>query len=155
MLSVKKRAATECNCLTIQQYDAFQQPRDQTNLPLMSLELRRKRFGHAADKHNTNFHHHQKNHTSHSPNSNLEVAIYLSIIKNITPKRQKYTFISRNMKQSEQYGTKLHCHSHKLYVQTDSCKLCNIKLNDTGSGFCSNRAVGHTNDRLPGIQYFI
>jgi len=26
---------------------------------------------------------------------------------------------------------------------TDSCTLCNVKLNDTDSGCCSNRAVGH------------
>ena len=45
----KKRAATECHCLAIQLYDAFQQSSDQTNLPVMSLELRRTRFGHAAD----------------------------------------------------------------------------------------------------------
>jgi len=36
---------------------------------------------------------------------------------------------------------------------TDRCKLCNAKLNDTARGSCSNRAVGHKNDKLPGIEY--
>jgi hypothetical protein len=35
----------------------------------------------------------------------------------------------------------------------DRCKLCNAKLNDADSSSCSNRAVGHKNDELPGIEY--
>jgi len=59
------------------------------------------------------------------------------------------------MKQSARCGTQLQFHRNELYVQTDSCKLWNAKLDDRNSGFCSNRSVEHqtTSYRLFSVFY--
>jgi len=56
---------------------------------------------------------------------------------------KNYTFISRDLKQSERNGTQFHCHRNSVYVQTDSCTLGNTISDDRFIGFCSNRADGH------------
>jgi len=61
--------------------------------------------------------------------------------------------VANKMKQSGQLATHLQFHKNSFFFMTVSYTLCKAKLNDTESGYCSNRALGHQTTSYQAILY--